>query len=84
MHLDAPEDEEPDGTFQPLVALGLPTVCAEGSSLCHRILPGLLPLPIAHRIAQHQDGIDVPSFPAHASPFKACFDHELIGAFYAA
>lgn len=84
MHLHAPEDEEPDGTFQPLVALGEPSVCAEGSSLCYRILPGLLPLVIAHRIAQHQYGIDVPSFPAHASAFEACFDHQLIGTFYAA
>jgi hypothetical protein len=35
MNLDAPEDEEPDGTFQPLVALGLPLVGAESASLRH-------------------------------------------------
>ncbi len=84
MHLDAPEDEKPDGIFQPLVARGEPPVCAEGSSMCHRGLPGLLPLPIADRIAQHQHGIDVLPRPAHACAFEACFDHELIGAFYAA
>jgi hypothetical protein len=51
MHLDAPEDQEPAGTSQPLMVLGEPSMGTDSSSLCHRILPGVLPLPIAHRIA---------------------------------
>src|SRR5437899_2098255 len=49
-----------------------------------RCRPRLLPTPIADPIAQHEHGIDVLPMPAHARPFEACFDDELVGTFHAA
>jgi len=80
----APHDEEPAGALQPLMALGLPTLGTQRLPMRSRGLPSWLPLAIAHRIAQHQHGVDVVPTPAHARPFEACFDDQLIGAFHAA
>src|SRR5260370_11104086 len=52
--------------------------------MCHRGLPGLLPLAIADPIAQHEHSIDVLPTPAHTSAFEACFDDQLVSTFHAA
>ena len=82
--LRSPYDQEPKERLQPLMALCEPPVGAQRLSLCHRGLPGLLPLTIADRIAQHQHRVHVLSTPAHASPFESCFHDQLVGTFHAA
>jgi hypothetical protein len=59
MHPYAPDDEEPQGTLQPLLALCLPTLGAQRLAMRHRRCPGLLPLSIADGIAQHQYRVNV-------------------------
>src|SRR5712692_1130078 len=55
----SPEDEGPKGAGQPLLAVGLPLARAQRSSMSSRCGPRLAPAPIADRVAQHQQGIDV-------------------------
>ncbi len=69
IHPYSPHDEEPKGTVQALLTLCLPPTPAQCLLLSHRCCPGLLPLLIAHRVAQHEHGVDVRSTPAHTSPF---------------
>ena len=69
IHRRSPEDEDPKGTGQPLLAVCLPQTRAQCLSLSYRCRPGLVPPPIADRVAEHQHGIDVLSTPAHANPF---------------
>src|SRR6476620_1310157 len=52
--------------------------------MSHRGLPGLVPLSIADRVAQHQHGVDVLPTPTYTSPFEPCLDNHLVGAFHAA
>ena len=73
MHSYAPDDEEPHGTLQWLLARCLPQLRAQRQTLRHQGFPGLFPLAIAHRIAQHQHQVDVLPTPTHTSTFEACF-----------
>ncbi len=84
IHPYSPHNQEPKGTVQPLLAVCLPTGCAQRLPMRHRCCPGLLPLSIAHGVAQHEHGVDVLPMPAHARAFEACFDNQLVGAFHAA
>jgi hypothetical protein len=61
IHPDDPDDEEPRGSLQPLVALGLPRLCGQRLPLNER---GLLPLVSAYRIAQHQHRGNIVPMPA--------------------
>ncbi len=81
IQLCSPEDEGPTGAGEPLLAVCLPLTHAKRSSMSKRCRPGLVPLPIADRIAQHEHGVDVLPTPAHAGPFEAGFDDSLVGTF---
>src|SRR5229473_5728834 len=80
-HPYSPEDEEPQGASQSLLALCLSLVCTKRLPMSHRCPPCLVPLPIADRVAEHQHGVDVLPTPTHASPFEACFDDHFVGTF---
>ena len=84
MHPYSPHDEEPQGPLQPLLAFRLPTGGAQRLPMSHRCCPGLVPLSIAHGVAQHEHGVDVLPTPAHASAFEACFDDQLVRTLHAA
>ena len=84
MHPNAPDDEDPHGMLQSLVARCFPTLRAQRLSIGSRRLPGLLPLSITDRIAQHEHGIDIVPTPAHACTFETGFDDEFVGAFHLA
>jgi len=73
-----PDDQDPHRLLQPELALCLPTLDAQRLAMHPRCGPGLLPLAIAHGVAQHQHRVDVLPIPAHASAFEACFDHQLV------
>jgi hypothetical protein len=77
----SPEDEGPKGEGESLLTLLLPAGCAQRLPMSHRRCPGLVPLPIANRVADHEHGIDVLWLPAHAGPFEPGFDDHLVGAF---
>src|SRR5260370_15519409 len=81
IQLCSPEDEGPTGAGEPLLAVCLPLTHAKRSSMSKRCRPGLVPLPIADCIAQHEHGVDVLPTPAHAGPFEAGFDDPLVGTF---
>ncbi|SRR5258708_4444237 len=81
VHPRSPEDEEPKGLGQLLLTVCLPPTRAKRLSMSQRCRPGLVPLPIADRIAQHEHGVDVLPTPAHAGPLEAGFDHSLVGTF---
>jgi hypothetical protein len=53
----APDNEEPPGTFQPLLAPCLSTLSAKCVPISQCCLPALLLLAIAHSIAKHQHGL---------------------------
>ena len=59
IHPRSPDDEEPTGTVQPLLAICLPPLGAQRLLLSHRRRPRLVPPPIAHCVAEHEHGIDV-------------------------
>ncbi len=59
VHPRSPEDEEPTGLGQLLLTVCLPPTRAKRLSMSQRCRPGLVPLPIADRIAQHEHGVDV-------------------------
>ena len=67
--------------LQSLVARCFPTLGTQCVSIGSRRLPGLLPLSITDRIAQHQHPIDVVPTPAHACTFETGFDDEFVSAF---
>src|SRR5260370_13281181 len=73
IQLCSPEDEGPTGAGEPLLAVCLPLTHAKRSSMSKRCRPGLVPLPIADCIAQHEHGVDVLPTPAHAGPFEPGF-----------
>ena len=59
MHPYCPHDEQPQGSLLPLLGFRLPTGGAQHLPMSHRCCPGLLPLSIAHGVAQHEHGGDV-------------------------
>src|SRR5260370_16287302 len=79
VHPRSPEDEEPKGLGQLLLTVCLPPTRAKRLSMSQRCRPGLVPLPIADRIAQHAHGVDVlpPEAacqpPSRAPPPLPCF-----------
>src|SRR5216683_1932827 len=81
VHAYSAEDEEPQGTGQPLLAVCLPLTCAQCLSLRTRRRLDLVPLAIADRVAEHQHTVDVLPTPTHARSFQSCFDDQLVGAF---
>ena len=59
VHPYSPEDEEPKGAGQPLLAVCLPQTRAQCLSLRTRRRPGLVPLALTDRVAEHQHRVDV-------------------------
>lgn len=75
-HPCSPEDKRPKGAGQLLLAARVPPTRARRLELCQCCHPGLVPAPIADRIAQHQHGIEMLCAKASGAILSQASEHD--------